>query len=68
MRATRTLTAVIVLQCVGLAVTSAGWYRSNDPGNLSGFDSCRIEDGTAVLTYTYGANEKVTLEYRHQRR
>jgi len=59
---TRVLAGVIAVLCIGLAVTSVGWFRSQRAdGQPRRFDSCRIEGGVAVLSYTYGVNEKVTL-------
>lgn len=51
---------VLGLLVVGLLVTSVGWYRSATAGSDERFDSCRFEDGTLILTYSYGANNLVS--------
>ncbi|WP_157545169.1 hypothetical protein [Nocardioides halotolerans] len=61
----RLLFGAVVVLCLGLVVTSVGWYRSSHQkvgdAQERRFDSCHIDGATAVLDYTYGVNEKVTL-------
>ena len=45
---------------VGLLVTSVGWYRVASAGSEQRFDSCRFDGQTLVLSYLYGANERVS--------
>ena len=45
---------------VGLLVTSVGWYRVASTGSEQHFDSCSFGGQTLVLSYFYGANERVS--------
>lgn len=51
--------ALVALMALGLVVTSAGWYLSASAGADEPFEDCHFEDGTLVLTFTYGANAAV---------
>jgi hypothetical protein len=60
MRRSRILPVLLVVLGATLIVTSIGWFRAADKGELLRFTSCAIDDGTAVVTYDYGARSKVT--------
>ena len=45
---------------VGLLVTSVGWYRVASAGSDQHFDSCRFDGQNLVLSYLYGANQRVS--------
>lgn len=55
-----TRSVVLGLLVVALLVTSIGWYRSATAGSDRRFDACRFDDGTLILTYSYGANYLVS--------
>ena len=54
------MAVVLVLLCAALIGTAVGWFRSAQKGELLYFESCVVDNGTAVVTYDYGANSKVT--------
>ena len=58
MRAVRFI--LVGLLAVGLLVTSVGWYRAASAGSDQRFESCSFDGTTLVLTYLYGANERVS--------
>ena len=58
MRAIRYI--VVGVLTVGLLVTSVGWYRVASAGSDQHFDSCRFDGQTLVLSYSYGANQRVS--------
>ena len=58
MRAIRYI--VLGVLTVGLLVTSVGWYRVASAGSDQHFDSCRFDGQTLVLSYSYGANQRVS--------
>jgi hypothetical protein len=46
---------------LALIAVSAGWYGERSKAATDQrFESCRIDDGVLVLTYTYGANQVVS--------
>ena len=45
---------------VGLLVTIVGWYRVASASSAQHFDSCRFDGQKLVLSYSYGANERVS--------
>ena len=45
---------------LGLLFTSAGWYRAATAGSDVPFDSCRLENHTLILEYSYGVNYGVS--------
>lgn len=58
MRAIRYI--IVGVLAAGLLVTSVGWYRVASAGSDEHFDSCRFDGQTLVLSYSYGANERVS--------
>ena len=58
MRAIRYI--VVGVLTVGLLVTSVGWYRVASAGSDQHFDSCRFDGPALVLSYSYGANQRVS--------
>lgn len=57
-RATRYI--VVGVLTAGLLVTSVGWYLGVSGGSDQRFDSCRYDGQTLVLSYSYGANQRVS--------
>ena len=61
LQAMRAIRYIIVgVLTVGLLVTSVGWYRVASAGSDQQFDSCSFDGQTLVLSYFYGANERVS--------
>jgi hypothetical protein len=51
---------IVGVLTVGLLVTSVGWYRLASAGSDQHFDACRFDGQTLVLSYSYGANERLS--------
>lgn len=53
---------LLVAVALVLAGASVGWYVSSHQGQSGRFESCRFDGEYLVLSYTYGANEAVSLD------
>jgi hypothetical protein len=58
MRVVRSI--IVGVLTVGLLVTAVGWYRAASAGSEHHFDSCSFDGQTLILSYFYGANQRVS--------